>query len=421
MKYYFFNANVLSQGEIFKGSVIVENNKITYVGKELPNVQADRKIDVKDNILMSGFVNAHSHSPMTLLRGLSDDVSLHVWLYDNMFKAESKMTPEDVYYGEMLGIAEQVRNGITCIEECYFYNDQILKALKKSGMRCRLALPGVFDGEIKDILKTLDKTISEMDGELIRPVVYGHSIYTLTDEQIAILVDYSAKHKLPMSLHLAETLKEVGDCTVKYDKTPAELLEDLGVFDRKTTLYHCVHMDKDDIKILSDYDVNVVTCPSSNLKLGSGIAPVFAMRNQGVNVCLGTDGAASNNSLDMFKEMFLVATLNKATLYDASILKANEVLDMATKNGAKALGYDNLGDIVEGNLADLILINLDTPHQMPRINLISNLVYATKSSDVYFTMINGKVVYEDGKFNIGEDLADIYKNVQKISNRICEF
>ena len=177
-------------------------------------------------------------------------------------------------------------------------------------------------------------------------------------------------------------------------------------------------MDKDDIRILADYEANVVTCPSSNLKLGSGIAPIYSMKEQGLNICIGTDGTASNNSLDMFKEMFLVATLNKATLYDASIISANEVLDMATKNGAKALGFENCGDIKEGYFADLILVDLSKPHHQPLNNIISNLVYSAKSSDVYFTMVNGKILYENGKFNIGEDIEKIYENCQKITKRI---
>ncbi len=418
MKFHFFNANILTSGEIVSGDVVVENDLITYVGKHI-DISADRKIDVEGNLLMPGFVNAHSHSPMTLLRGVADDMNLKEWLFDNIFLAEQKLTPKDVYWGEMLGIAEQVRAGITSIEECYFYYDEIINALKKSGIRCRLGLPSTFnDMKDKEMKAFLDNYVEALDGELIKPVIYAHSIYTLSEEELSILVDYSAKHKLPMSMHLAETLKEVGDCTVKNDCTPPEFLEKIGFLDRPSTLYHCVHMDKDDIRILADYGANVVTCPSSNLKLGSGIAPIYSMKEQGVNICIGTDGPASNNRLDMFKEMFLVATLNKATLYDASIISAIEVIDMATKNGAKALGFDNCGEIKEGFKADLILVNLKTPHSIPNNNIISNIVYSLSSQDVYLTMVNGKILYENGNFNIGEDIEAIYEKCQKITKRI---
>lgn len=418
MKYHFYNANILAGGKILYGDVIVEDEKITYVGKPI-NTSADIQIDVKNNLLMPGFVNAHVHTPMTLLRGIADDMELNSWLYDNIFPAEKKLTPEDIYWGEMLGIVEQVKAGITTFEECYFYYDEIIEAVKKAGVRCRLGLPSTFDGKNnKEMADFLSKYISKLDNKLIKPVIYAHSIYTLSEEELCTLVDYSAKHKLPMSMHLAETLKEVGDCTVKNECTPPEYLEKLGFLDRPSTLYHCVHLDKDDIRILADYEANVVTCPSSNLKLGSGIAPIYSMKEQGLNICIGTDGTASNNSLDMFKEMFLVATLNKATLYDASIISANEVLDMATKNGAKALGFENCGDIKEGYFADLILVDLSKPHHQPLNNIISNLVYSAKSSDVYFTMVNGKILYENGKFNIGEDIEKIYENCQKITKRI---
>ena len=418
MKYHFYNANILSNGKIIHGDVVVEDEKITYVGKPI-SVVSDKEIDVKNNLLMSGFVNAHVHTPMTLLRGMADDMTLESWLYDNIFPVEQKLTPEDIYWGEMLGIAEQVKAGITTIEECYFYYDEIINAVKKSGIRCRLGFPSTFENKSSTQMKEfLENLLSKLDNKLIKPVIYAHSIYTLSEDELTTLVDFSAKHKLSMSMHLAETLKEVGDCTVKNECTPPEYLEKLGFLDRPSTLYHCVHLDKDDIKILADYDANVVTCPSSNLKLGSGIAPIYSMKEHGVNICIGTDGTASNNSLDMFKEMFLVATLNKGTLYDASIISANEVLDMATKNGARALGFENCGDIVEGNLADLILINLNLPHHQPLNNIISNLVYSAKSSDVYFTMVNGKILYNDGVFNIGEDIEKIYEKCQKITKRI---
>ena len=220
MKYHFYNANILSEGKILHGDVVVEDEKIIYVGKDI-SVKADREIDVKGNVLMAGFVNAHVHTPMTLLRGVADDMELYSWLYDNIFPAEQKLTPDDVYWGEMLGIAEQVRAGITAFDENYFHFDAIIDAVKKSGIRCRLGLPGNFNGKsAKEMNEFLDLYISKLDNKLIKPAIYAHSIYTLSEEELSILVDYSAKHKLPVCMHLAETLKEVGDCTVKNECTP---------------------------------------------------------------------------------------------------------------------------------------------------------------------------------------------------------
>ena len=256
---------------------------------------------------------------------------------------------------------------------------------------------------------------------LIKSNCFIHSIYTTTDELISECVDFTAKHNIPLSIHLCETLKEVGDCTVKNNgETPPQYLEDLGFFDRYNTLcYHCVHMDKDDLQILADYNSSVSTCPSSNIKLASGIAPIYAMQNKGLNITIGTDGVASNNSLDMFKEMFLVATLSKVNIYNAEVVSASDVLKMATINGAKALGF-NSGEIKVGKLADIILIDINKPHYYPQQNLISNLVYAGKSSDVYLTMINGKIKYYNGEYFIGEEKEKIYDEVIKIRERITK-
>ena len=260
------------------------------------------------------------------------------------------------------------------------------------------------------------------NSDLIKQVCFIHAIYTSTPELISECVDFTAKNNIPLSIHLSETLKEVGDCTVKYNKkTPPQYLEDLGFFDRENALcYHCVHMDKDDLQILADYNASVSTCPSSNIKLASGIAPIFAMQNKGINITIGTDGVASNNSLDMFKEMFLVATLSKVNLYNAEVVSARDVLKMATINGAKALGFD-CGEIKEGKLADIILIDINQPHYFPHHNLLSHIVYAGKSGDVYLTMVNGKIMYENGKFNIGKEPEEIYKKVTEIRERITKW
>lgn len=428
MKILIKNAKILDldepSGFIF-GNVATDNDIISYVGENIPQCEFDKVIDAKGNVLMPGFVDTHCHSPMTILRGIKDDANLQVWLFDNVIPAEEKLTSEDIYWGEKLAVLEYLSAGITTIEEGYFYNEAIAKALSECGMRARIGFgptSKVSDTSNADFLgKELNIIQKYNKNNLLSPVCFIHAIYTIDDNKISECVDFCAKNDIPLSIHLAETLKEVGDCTVKNNgKTPAQYLEDLGFFDRHNTLcYHCVHMDKDDLQIMADYSASVSTCPSSNIKLASGIAPIYAMQNKGINITIGTDGVASNNSLDMFKEMFLVATLSKVNIYSAEVVSARDVLGMATKNGAKALGV-NAGEIKVGKNADMILVNIDKPHYYPHSNLLSHLVYAGKSGDVYLTMINGEIKYHSGEFYIGEDKQKIYDEVTKIRERITK-
>lgn len=424
MKIWFYNASILQDGKIIKRDVLVEGNKIIYVGanaseyvKDKVEFVADRKINVNGNLLMGGFVNAHAHTPSTILRGAADDLPLHNWL-EKIIPLEVELTEDDIYWATMLGVLEYVRAGITCVEENYAHYKPIISAYKNAGLRARIAFG--YPNVNQKISENLDVQFNNITQNDFKAVCYAHSIYGTHEKAFDELINFAKTHNLPVSTHLSETLKEVGDCTVKHNKTPVEYLEYLGFLDRQCTVYHCVHTDKDDLKILADYNANIVSCPSSNLKLGSGIAPLYAMQNAGLNIALGTDGAYSNNSFDMFKEMFLAATLNKAVLYNAEILKAEEVINMATINGAKALGFENLGEIKTGYLADLILVDLNFPHHFPHHNLISNLVYSAKSSDVYLTMINGKIVYENGEFQIGEKPENIYSHCRKIKERLLK-
>lgn len=418
MKILFKNANILnldsSSGFVY-GNVGVEGDKIVYVGEILPKENYDRVIDVKGNILMPGFVNAHCHSAMTLLRGIKDDVNLQDWLFNYIQPAEAKLLPDDIFYGQMLAILEYAKAGITTIEENYFTNNQIVKAIETAKIRARVGFgmptPLADKKKFKKDLKIIGNR------NLIKPVVYIHSAYAIKEDNICECLSFAKKHNLDVSVHLSETLKEVGDCTVFHKQTPPEYLESLGFFDRNALCYHCVHMDKDDLQILANYGASVATCPSSNIKLASGIAPVYAMINKGINITIGTDGAASNNSLDMFKEMFLVATLSKVNIYNAAAVTAKQVLAMATKNGAMALGF-NTGEIKVDKLADIILIDINQPHFYPHDNLLSALVYSAKSSDVYLTMVGGNVLYENNKFNVGMPASEIYTKCNEIRRRI---
>ena len=426
MKTLFKNAKILDldleQG-YFEGYVLVTDEVISYVGPKMPTDACDKVIDVKNNLLMPGFVNTHAHTAMTILRGVKDDAKLQEWLFENIIPCEDQMTAQDVYWGQMLGIAEYVKAGITSFEEMYFGIEGISKAIAKSGIRARITIGAKVSTppnyncyqDLKQKYETIKKLTNP---NLVSIACFAHAIYTTSEEKFFDMLKFAKDYNLNLGIHLAETLKEVGDCTQAHNGlTPAGYLEQLGFLDRPCLCAHCVHMDKDDLQILADYDSSVALNCSSNLKLASGIPPIYAMLNKGINVSIGTDGCASNNSLDMFKEMFLVATLSKVSIYDPSVVSARQVLKMATLNGAKALNI-NSGEIKVGKNADMIIVDLSSPHMCPCTNIVSNLVYSAKSSDVKLTMVGGKILYKDGEFNIGEDLQIIYQNVNSIRKRI---
>lgn len=413
MKIKFENALVLcldSQELLQKKEVLVEGNKIVKVAVKI-NDNADRIINVDGNILMSGFVNSNAKNVFSLFKGL-ENPNLQEWYLKHTFLEEEKLSSEDVYYGEMLGILESLKAGITCFEEKSFFIPSIIKAIEKSKVRARVGI-----GREKQSLglkKDLENSLKyfSKNNQLIKPVL-SPSIYTESEQDLEIYIEFAKKHNLPLSASLSETLEEVGECTIKNNnKSPVQYLEDLGFLDRECTLHHCVHMDKDDVKILADYNVNVVTCPSNNLKLASGIAPLSTFLANNVNLALGTDGPTDR--IDMFKEMFLASTLQKATLYDLNIMTEKQVLQMATINGAKALGFERVGKIEEGYFADIILINIKGLHHIPQNNLISNIVYSAQNSDVYLTMVNGEILYENGEFFLEERVEDVIKNCQQI-------
>ncbi|MBQ9790965.1 MAG: amidohydrolase [Clostridia bacterium] len=420
MKYLFKNAKILDldKGCFIEGSVEVVDNLITQVGEVVEQSSYDRVIDCKGNILMPGFVDTHCHTPMSLLRSFKDDATFDEWFFDNIFPAEQNLTPEDIYFGQYLGITESVRAGITTLEEGYFHNDRIYEAVDKSGIRARIGIgPTMRDVGMSNV-EYLEKEASVVPTtDRIKLNCFVHSIYTTNAQVIKESVEFTDIKNIPLSIHLAETKKEVEDSLNKYGKTPTEYLNDLDFFKKPCLCYHSVHMTDNDLHILKDNGASVSTCPSSNIKLASGIADIAKMLDFGINVTIGTDGVASNNSLDMFKEMFLVATLSKVLVGKSDVVSSLDVLKMATVNGAKALGY-NAGEIKVGKNADIILIDINSPHYYPSDNLLSHLVYAGKSSDVYFTMVDGKVLYDSGNYYIGEDINNIYAKVNDIRNRL---
>ena len=405
----FTNAYVLTmdKGTCYQnGCVVTDGSAIVHVGASVPAQYAGAKeVDCKGDILMPGLVNAHAHLGMSLFRCIAEGQSVQEWLTETIFPREERLTYEDVLNGTMLSLMECARGGVTTVADTYFFNEASFEAAKASGMRT--VLLGA-DMDIKkstaDVLKKVKQDIDRYNGKEanITCLPGAHSVYTCSERLLAGVADIAAANRLPAYIHLSETLKEVGDCTqVHGDLTPPQYLHKMGYFAYGGIAAHCVHTDKDDIALLEQSGVSAVHCPASNLKLGSGIAPVYAMTERGLNVALGTDSSASNNALDMFREMYLASVLQKGVMNKAEAIPPKLALEMATVNGAKALSLGNTGMLKTGYCADIIRVSAKEPHFYPQSDKESTLVYAAKSSDVVMTMSGGKVLYENGKYYLG--------------------
>ena len=422
MKIKIVNATILdveNSKVLEKYTVCIEDSTITFVG-ENDNLfsqafVADRIIDFEDDILCAGFVNAHAHNAMSLFRGLKDDVELQQWLYENMFVIEKYLQPDDVFYGTQLGLLESIKSGITTNLDAYFFPKSIVDANIKLGTRCVCALGATL---YEDRYKSLKEEYISLphNNDLVSYMAYAHSIYTIDTKGLEDTVFIAKEFNLPMHIHVSETLGEIGDCVGKYNKTPVQLLQNIGFFEHKCLIAHSVYIDKDDYDILNQHNVSVAHCPASNMKLGSGIAPIYSMLQANINVCLGTDGTASNNSLDMFREMYLASLLQKVNLHQTDIMSAPFMIQMATLNGAKALNLqDKIGEVKVGYKADLIRISTKDVNMIPINDYYSNVVYSAKPENVKMTMVNGQILYENGKF---ADFIDVEKIVFECNKAI---
>ncbi len=422
MKKIITNAKIITMNKaneiIGNGQIEIEDNIITYVG-EIRDIDIDADvIDARGNIIMPGFVNTHCHLAMTLFRGYGENSNFNNWWLDYMRPLEDRLENDDCYYGAMLGMMELIKNGVTTVADFYINPKDTAKATIDTGIRTCIGVGAITGREVISD-ESLTQEIEEISiSELIKPILYVHSIYSCDESQFAEINKYAITKGLVKSTHISETLKEVGDSTVKYNMTPVELLESYGFFDSPTILAHCVHCDKNDIEIMSKYDITVATNPSSNLILGSGIAPLYSYVKNNINVSIGTDGAASNNNLNMFKEMYLADNLQAGVLNQARVITTIDALKMATVRGATALGYDNLGRLEEGYLADLIMIDIYKPNMQPLNNIFNNLVNACESNNVIMTMINGKIVYKDGQYYCNAVYSEVADNCNKIISRM---
>lgn len=405
------------------GEIWIEDGKIRLVSQVSPLIYLpwDREIDAKGNLVMPAFKNAHAHSPMVFLRSLADDTVLDEWLFTQVFPREAKLTQDDCYWLTKLAIMEYLSSGISLASDMYFHLEGIADACVECGFR-NVILEGITQGNgPKDNLyKRLQWGIDTLGkkGKLIEYRLGLHAEYTNDVDNIKAMADFAKERKMPVYTHMSETKKEVDECIARHGKSPAVFLAEQGLFDYGGVVYHMVHPTDDDIKVLKEYNISVVSCPASNLKLASGIAPLQKYVDNGINVGLGTDGPASNNCLDMFREMFLATGLQKGSLYNPTLMSGEYVLNMATSNNAKAMGVEYLDSIEIGKDADLIMIDLNQPNMQPVNNVLKNVVYAGSKSNILMTIVAGKILYEKGEYNIGEDIDKIYSKCQQITDRI---
>ena len=417
----FYNGRVLSFGEELKISddeVWTDGNSICYVGSKKEEMPAfEREIDLKGDLLMPGFKNAHTHSAMTFVRSYADDLPLQQWLYEKIFPREAKLTDETVYYCAKLANMEYLTSGITSSFDMYFHNDAYVQANTDMGFRTVIVSSmNDFDKDYTNVEREYLKYNGIND--LISYKLGFHAEYTTCMERMEYVASLVEKYKAPMFVHSSETKSEVEGCIERYGLTPTGLFDRLGMYNYGGGGFHCVFMSDEDIEIYKKRGLWVVTNPASNLKLASGIAPISRFISEGINLAIGTDGPASNNALDMFREMFLVTALAKYRENDAAACDANKVLEMACVGGARAMGLDDCDDIAVGKKADLIVIDLNRPNMRPLHNISKNLVYSGSKENVRLTMVNGKVLYENGEFYIGEDPESVYANAERVSKAL---
>lgn len=430
MKTLFRNADILlfENGiyNVIKNAYLaVDGDRIAYIGKDMPDGKFDTVKDMTGKLLMSGLYNCHNHCPMVLLRGVGSDLPLNEWLFDKVFPIEDKLTAEEIYAGTNLALLEMLACGTVSFSDMYFEPQVTAKAVAESGMKANLTRPvQSFDPNeepkdsfrIAQSLELYDEWNKAENGRILIDFSI-HAEYTCTEKIARAYSEECNKRGGLMHIHLSETVKEHNECKEKYGKTPTQWFNDIGTFDSRAFAAHCVTLEDSDMEIILNKGVNVVHNPSSNMKLGSGFARVQKMLDMGINVALGTDGAASNNNLDMIEEMHLASIIHNGYMQDATVMNADIVIKMATLNGALLQGRNDCGDLKVGNKADIIAISLDKPHLRPVIDEKALVTYSAQSSDVCMTMVDGKILYENGEYTT-LDKEKIYYDIEKAVKKL---
>lgn len=423
MKRYLKNAVILTMDgtePIQNGGLCMENGIITYVGEMREDITADEVLDMKGAILMPAMANGHTHLPMTLMRNYADGHNLQEWLTKYIFPVEDRLTREDIYWGSKLAMAELVAGGTTFFNDMYWMMEEVVRAAEESGICGVVARSVVHPSDDEPIEK------SERVAEALRllevckgnPQVKAalsiHAIYTNTEKALRYMGELAQERGAMMHIHLSETLTENRDCQQAYGKTPTRFLEDLGLFRSPTIAAHGVFLDEDDLDILKRNGAAIVHNPDSNLKLGSGIAPLANILKKGIPVMLGTDGASSNNNLNMLEEVHLASVIHNGAAQDPTRIGAYDALKMACRSDL--LGFDS-GELKVGKRADVIAVATDRPHFKPMLNPLSTMVYSAQSSDVQYVFCGGELLYKNGEF-LKVDLEEIYYHVEQCVRRL---
>ena len=388
---------VLPGHKVGYGDLVIEGDSIVDL-----RLSPSPQDGASPRLVMPGLINCHGHTAMTLVRGLGSGLPLQRWLEEAIFPVEAKMTPEDVYAGDVWGLMEMLAGGTTCVADMYDFPWEMEKALCAAGMKGRVCRVGLnfIPGRLEECIEfTKSFNVSRLRSNVLADLCI-HSEY-LTDEQFCRgLAEANKELKRPLHFHVSETEREHNECLARHGKTPIAYLAETGILDHGGYAAHCVWCTDDDFRIMAEKGVSLIHNPTSNMKLGSGFARVARAMELGVNVALGTDGCASNDNLDMFEEMHICSLIHKGLAKDPTVLSAWDVIDMATKNGAKALGMDDTGEIAVGKKADLCVVDLDRFHLTPCLDIPNLIVNSMHASDVAMTIVDGRVVYEKSKSEV---------------------
>ena len=435
MNIRFTNARILQTKEdhgfdILDGELWTKGNAIAFIGSSEDAANAatgdeviiwDRTIDCDGNLLIPGFKDAHTHTAMTFLRSYADDLPLQEWLFDKVFPKEDQLTADDVYWLDILGIMEYLTSGITSNFDMYFFPPMNAKASIDCGFRTvqTSGMNNFGDGpeKVEENYNIVNELGQKHDG-LAKFIIGFHAEYTTSKERMEAIAALAQKYRSPCFMHNSETEREVKECIERWGKTPTQLTDELGMYEYGGGGYHCVWLDDKDFSIFREKGLYAVLNPGSNTKLASGIAPTKRYLEEGIAVALGTDGPSSNNCLDMFREMFLMTGLAKLREKDAACVPAEEVLYAATAQGARAMGVPECDSLAVGKKADIVMIDIAQPNMQPENNLVTNLVYSGSKQNVKMTMVNCRILYEDGRFDIGFEPKEIYAKANEIIRRM---
>lgn len=409
--------------ELKTQTIYVENDKIVGIDQKPKGFEADREIDGKDRLLIPGLINCHTHAYMSLFRSCADDLAFTDWLFGNILPLEDRMEEEDAYWGAKLAMIEMIKSGTTCFSDMHMNINQTSRVVSECGMRAvisrGLTRDGAGDagGEMR-LSQALSEAANWKDCDRLSFLLAPHAPYTCDSDYIRYVTDTAKKHNMGIHIHLSESKDEIANMKKAHNCTPIEYVQKAGIFEVPVLAAHCVNLTDSDMDILKNANASIATNPVSNMKLGNGFAALPTILDKGINICLGTDGAASNNTLNMFHEMNMAALIHKGNHQSAQCISADDVLRFATTNGAKALGMgDKIGKVAVGYKADLVILELNSPSLRPKNNLVSALIYAASGAEVDTVIVDGNILMDHRELTTIDEY-EVYEEVERRSERL---